>query len=89
MGLSLERDVWRYSLTGFFSRMTNLSLDWGMVDESGEIPIAVEGRAYGVEFCSQIKNPRALWLAELYLVPLHAKLGNGVALVYARPRTCC
>ena len=50
MGLSLERDVWRYSLTGFFSRMTNLSLDWGMVDESGEIPIAVEGRAYGVEF---------------------------------------
>ena len=49
MGLSLERDVWRYSLTGFFSRMTNLSLDWGMVDETGEIPIAVEGRAYGVE----------------------------------------
>ena len=81
MGLSLERDVWRYSLTGF-SKMTNLSLDWGMVDETGD-RLLLRGVYMASNFCSQVKIARTLWVAELYLVTLYTKLGDRVALVYA------
>ena len=65
LGVEVKRDDWTMSVTGFYSKMTNLSLDWGMVDESGEIPIAVEGRAYGVELFIRRARARGLfgWLA--------------------------
>ena len=65
VGLNLERGDWTYSVTGFFSKMSNLSLDWGMLDESGEVPVAVEGQAYGLEVLVRRARARGVfgWLA--------------------------
>jgi hypothetical protein len=65
VGLNLEQGDWTYSVTGFFSKMSNLSLDWGMLDESGEVPVAVEGQAYGLEVLVRRARARGVfgWLA--------------------------
>lgn len=49
VGLSLDYGLWDYRVTTFYNQMNNLSLDWGMIDENGDVPVAVDGRAYGIE----------------------------------------
>ena len=57
LGVSVEHGLWDYRMTAFLNEMNNLSLDWGMIDENGDIPVAVDGRAYGVEW--MVRRARA------------------------------